>query len=106
MIYTNVRNVLAVLNILAGLTRDLETDLVRGVVTRHGGNVGALLQLLHGALLLHHSLAGLLGKVGTLHSRDLDTTLIELNILANFLHDLLAFPGRLAGTLLGGDFLK
>ena len=79
---------------------------MRSVVTSHGGNIGALLQLLGGALLLHHGLAGLLGKVGTLHSRDLDTTLIELNILANFLHDLLAFPPHLAGTLLGGNILQ
>ena len=79
---------------------------MRGVVTRHGGNVGALLQLLHGALLLHHGLAGLLGKVGTLHGRDLDAALIELNILADFLHHLLALSPNLAGTLLSGNVLQ
>ena len=103
--FSNLRNGLAVLNILAGLTGDLETDLVRGVLTGHGGNTGALLHLLHGALLLHYGLTGLLGEVGALHSGDFNTSLTELNILTEFLHYLLAFSSCLAGTLLCGDFL-
>ena len=103
--FTNLRNVLTVLNILAGLTGDLETDLVRSVVTGHGGNIGALLHLLRGALLLHYGLAGLLGKVGALHGGDFNTALIELNILADLLHYLLAISGHLVGTLLSGNFL-
>ena len=103
--FTNLRNVLTVLNILAGLTGDLETDLARSVVTSHGGNIGALLHLLRGALLLHHGLAGLLGLVGTLHGRDINTALGELNILTDFLHYLLAISHHLVGTLLCGNFL-
>ena len=102
---TDLRNVLTVLDILAGLTGDLVTDLVRGVVTGHGGNIGALLYLLHGALLLHHGLTGLLGLVGTLHGRDINTALGELNILTDFLHYLLAISHHLVGTLLCGNFL-
>ena len=104
--FSHLRNVLTVLNILTGLTRDLETDLVRSVVTGHGGNIGALLHLRHRALLLHHGLAGLLGKVGTLHGGDINTALIELNILADFLHHLLALSPNLAGTLLSGNVLQ
>ena len=91
---------------MTGLARDLTTDLVRSVVTGHGGNTGALLDLQHGALLLHDGLTGLLGLVGALHGRDIDTALTELNILTDFLSYLLAFSRHLGGTLLGGNFLQ
>ena len=97
---TDLRNVLTVLDILAGLAGDLVTDLVRGVVTGHGGNIGALLYLLHGALLLHHGLTGLLGLVRALHGRDINTALVELNILTDLLRYLLALSTNLGGTLL------
>ena len=97
---TDLRNVLTVLDILAGLTGDLVTDLVWGVVTGHGRNIGALLYLLHGALLLHHGLTGLLGLVRALHGRDINTALVELNILTDLLRYLLALSTNLGGTLL------